>query len=259
MATRAIASDRDLRALAEIVSQERPDLPDAGLPYSLLSDLAAHIACDRILVWGYERGRRGLWLAQGLQDGAPQDESVDEGLVEAYWEHFWDSLTCSYRDRTGDLRSIVTSSDFYSDRQLHSTGMYCDVYKPAGTEHDVHLCLPEPLGPDASPGRNLRLIVTRGPGPDFSDRDRALLTLLRPHLHQAYLDAERRRTTVPTLTRRQREVLHLVAAGYSNKQIARHLELSVGTVRTHLEKIYGELGVSNRTAAVTRASSERAA
>jgi hypothetical protein len=36
------------------------------------------------------------------------------------------------------------------------------------------------------------LVLYRGPGPDFSERDRAVLTLLRPHLHQAYLHAERR-------------------------------------------------------------------
>ena len=39
--------------------------------------------------------------------------------------------------------------------------------------------------------RTIRLILWREPGPDFSERDRALLALLRPHLHQAYLDAER--------------------------------------------------------------------
>lgn len=255
----ATASDRDLQALAEIVSRERPDLPDAGLPFSLLSDLATHIPCDRVMLWGYERGRRGLWLAQGLDHGAPQDETVDEGLVEAYWTHYRGHLTCSYRDRTGDLRSIVTGSDFYSVRQLHSTGMYRDVYKPFGTEHDVHLCLPEPPRPGAPAGRNLRLIMSRGPGPDFTERDRALLTLLRPHLYQAYLDAERRRSPPPSLTPRQWELMHLVAAGCSNKQIARQLGLSVGTVRTHLEKIYGRLGVSNRTAAVARTSPERVA
>ena len=42
-------------------------------------------------------------------------------------------------------------------------------------------------------------MLTRGRGPDFSERDRALLALLRPHLHQAYLDAERRRGA-PQLT-----------------------------------------------------------
>ena len=90
-------------------------------------------------------------------------------------------------------------------------------------------------------------------------RDRDLLTVLRPHLHQAYLDAERRRHPAPKLTPRHWELLHLVAAGHTNAQIARRLGISEGTVRTHLENIYDRLGVSSRTAAVTRAFPDRAA
>jgi DNA-binding NarL/FixJ family response regulator len=75
------------------------------------------------------------------------------------------------------------------------------------------------------------MFLFRGSGPDFSEADRALLTLLRPHLHQAYLDTERRRRPVPELTPRQWQLLDLVAAGYTNAQLARRLGLSEGTVR----------------------------
>jgi len=46
------ASDQDLRALAAIVSQDRPDLPagDGLLPPSLLADLMGQIPCDGISV-----------------------------------------------------------------------------------------------------------------------------------------------------------------------------------------------------------------
>jgi DNA-binding CsgD family transcriptional regulator len=150
-------------------------------------------------------------------------------------------------------------SDFYSARQWHATAMYSDVYRPQGLEQGLQLCLPEPPGPALGPGRTARLIFVRGPGPDFSERDRALLVLLRPHLHQAYLDAEHRRHPIPQLTPRQKDLLHLVAAGHTNAQIARRLGLSEGPVRTHLENIYGRLQVSSRTAAVTRAFPDRAA
>jgi len=99
----------------------------------------------------------------------------------------------------------------------------------------------------------MRLFFFRGPGRDFSERDRALLTLLRPHLHQAYLDAERRRHPVPRLTPRQWELLRLVAAGLTNTQIADQLGVAEGTVRIHLGNVYERLHVSSRTAAVTRA------
>ena len=126
-----------------------------------------------------------------------------------------------------------------------------------GIEHEIQLCLPEASGQTPGPGRTVRLVLYRGPGSDFSERDRALLVLLRPHLHQAYLDTERRRDPVPRLTLRQRELLRLLAAGYTNTQIARRLGISEGTVRTHLENIYTRLNVSSRTAAVTRAFPDR--
>ncbi len=51
------------------------------------------------------------------------------------------------------------------------------------------------------------------------------------------------------LTQRELEVLALVAAGLSNKEIAKELTLSVGTVRLHVSNILTKLGVPNRTTA----------
>jgi DNA-binding NarL/FixJ family response regulator len=50
-----------------------------------------------------------------------------------------------------------------------------------------------------------------------------------------------------TLTPREWEVATLVAKGLSNKEIARHLNASEGTVKIHLHNIYTKLGVKNRT------------
>jgi DNA-binding CsgD family transcriptional regulator len=136
--------------------------------------------------------------------------------------------------------------------------MYIDCIRPQGLEHHLMLGLPE-LPEMAGPGRHARLVLHRGPGPDFSERDRALLVLLRPHLYQACLDVERHRHPVPRLTPRQNDLLHLVAAGHTNAQIARRLGISEGTVGTHLENIYERLGVSSRTAAVTRVLADRVA
>lgn len=55
------------------------------------------------------------------------------------------------------------------------------------------------------------------------------------------------------LSGREIEVLTLVAQGHSNKDIAKQLHISTATVKTHLIHIYGKLGVSDRTAAVTTA------
>jgi two-component system nitrate/nitrite response regulator NarL len=51
------------------------------------------------------------------------------------------------------------------------------------------------------------------------------------------------------LTPRQREVLACLVRGESNKQIARSLNLSEGTVKVHLAVVFERLGVSSRVAA----------
>lgn len=58
---------------------------------------------------------------------------------------------------------------------------------------------------------------------------------------------------VEPLTDREREVLRLVTAGFSNVAIAVQLVVSVGTVKTHLKHIYGKLAVESRTQAVAQA------
>jgi DNA-binding CsgD family transcriptional regulator len=260
------ASDQDLRALAAIVSQDRADLPDGeGLPPSLLADLMDQIRCDEIGLGRYDSVRQAGSVLQRMptlsDDELKAFEDWDLALEEHFWACHWACQSRSYPERTGDLRSIVKTSDFYSARQWHSTGMYCDFYRTLAHEHELQLCLPDPAapGPVSGPGRTVRLYLWRGPGPDFSERDRAVLTLLRPHLHQAYLDAERCRRPAPRLTPRQNDLLQLVAAGHTNTQIARRLGISEGTVRTHLENIYERLQVSSRTAAVTRAFADRVA
>ena len=54
------------------------------------------------------------------------------------------------------------------------------------------------------------------------------------------------------LTKRQVEVLRLVAQGLTNRQVADQLIISPRTVTTHLDHIYPKLGVNNRVQAVER-------
>ncbi|MDD3800089.1 MAG: LuxR C-terminal-related transcriptional regulator, partial [Novosphingobium sp.] len=56
-----------------------------------------------------------------------------------------------------------------------------------------------------------------------------------------------------TLTRRQVELLNLLAAGLSNQQIADRIHVSLSTVKGHLQKLYEKFDVINRSAAVARA------
>jgi LuxR family maltose regulon positive regulatory protein len=58
---------------------------------------------------------------------------------------------------------------------------------------------------------------------------------------------------VEPLSEREVEVLRLVAAGMSNREIGEKLFISTGTAKTHVHNVCGKLGVRNRTEAATRA------
>lgn len=55
------------------------------------------------------------------------------------------------------------------------------------------------------------------------------------------------------LTRREADVLHLLAGGASNREISRQLFLSEKTVKAHLAAVFRKLGVTNRTQAAMAA------
>src|SRR5256885_33460 len=55
------------------------------------------------------------------------------------------------------------------------------------------------------------------------------------------------------LTRREQEVLRLLAAGASNQDIAQTLVISLDTVKKHVSNLLGKLGASSRTQAIIQA------
>jgi DNA-binding NarL/FixJ family response regulator len=72
----------------------------------------------------------------------------------------------------------------------------------------------------------------------------------------AYFAAPRRDAppqVFPTLTEREREILHLIARGRANPVIARELGLSPKTVANHVSNIFGKLQVADRAEAIIRA------
>jgi LuxR family maltose regulon positive regulatory protein len=101
----------------------------------------------------------------------------------------------------------------------------------------------------------------------FFDEDPAILELLPEVRHiapdfvdalLAYIDSPpdklfRSDQLYEALSERELEVLNLVAKGYSNRQIAEALYVTLGTVKKHLNNIFGKLQVKNRTQAVASA------
>jgi LuxR family maltose regulon positive regulatory protein len=73
-----------------------------------------------------------------------------------------------------------------------------------------------------------------------------------PHPGQASSESR----LVEPLTDRELDVLRLLATGASNREIARKLMVSVGTVKRHVYNIFGKLEASNRTQAVAKARAQ---
>ena len=65
------------------------------------------------------------------------------------------------------------------------------------------------------------------------------------------------RTQAPVLTPREREVLIRIARGQSIPAIAADLYVAPSTVKTHVQRLYEKLGVSDRAAAVAEAMRQR--
>jgi two-component system nitrate/nitrite response regulator NarL len=80
-------------------------------------------------------------------------------------------------------------------------------------------------------------------------------TVLGPEVHDAIGEEIRLRAPagpIP-LSEREREILIMTADGLSASDIGKKLYLSPATVKTHLQRIYQKLGVSDRAAAVAEA------
>lgn len=80
---------------------------------------------------------------------------------------------------------------------------------------------------------------------------------LHPQAQRQMLDWIRRRPSpIDSLTTRERSVLALLAEGQSNKQIARNLVLTEGTVKGYVSQVLDKLGVADRTQAALLAHRE---
>ena len=69
----------------------------------------------------------------------------------------------------------------------------------------------------------------------------------------AAFDGNPKAQTALGLSGRELEVLHELAAGHSNKEIAAHLHVSPNTIKTHVARLFEKLGAKRRTDAIRRA------
>jgi DNA-binding CsgD family transcriptional regulator len=247
MAGSGLLRERDLRALTAVVEDGLRDAPGPAVPWAVLQRLHQLIPADGVLFEEADLRSRRPVADQSLLEGEHRCfDGPGPGIPTEIWVARETFLPYSYWARSGDLETVLRWSDFYSQTELKNQPFYDLLRHDTTVRYAINLPLPAPAGWT----RKVGFFRTHR---DFSERDRLALQLLRPHLHEVYLHAERRRRGVPQLTRREQEILRLVSQGCSNAEIAGTLFIAVATVRKHMENIFNRTGVRTRSAAAALA------
>jgi DNA-binding CsgD family transcriptional regulator len=103
-------------------------------------------------------------------------------LRKIFQRHLLEHPVFSYYTRTGDGHSLRIS-DFLSQRQFHDSGLYSEFYKPSSVEYQLGTII------SITPRQVIGFALDRDRS-DFSENERLCLDLLRPHLVQAYRNAQ---------------------------------------------------------------------
>lgn len=243
--TVARLSGSDYRGILEFVHAAGEVDGTEPFPEQLLARLRELVPCDTVSYGDFDCDfdREGhVWRTGVRYSGEPR-APVTPAIVEA---HARLAYQYPYRPWSPEARHPLRWSDLLSRREWHALDLYWEVCRPLDGEYELELWLATTDG------------VAGGFGfdsfkRDFSERDKLVLDTLRPHLVQLWRNAAARRResrSLAALTPREREILHWVARGKSNREIAAVLYLAPGTIRKHLDNVYDKLGVSNRAGAV---------
>lgn len=241
---------RDLRRALDVVHQLNDD-PGDEVSRASLAALERLVGCDLAGVIASDHVARRL---TGVNLASPEQSLRNRpGFSAMVARHPAFAAHRSGKLPMGTATALTDLADLPTLRRLP---LYVDLYRPRGTA-DQLLCLVE------LDGRIGNVLMFNRSRPGFSRRDHELVNLLAPHLSQVLARRKRNAalrvatqhitrlaegslTNLPALTPREREVAAHVAAGATDREIARSLVISPRTVQKHLEQIYRKLELTNR-------------
>lgn len=193
-----------------------------------------------------------VWDAAGnrFAQGVTVNMSLDNlGCYERYYQ-FHDPITFKLKARC--VPTLV--SEVMPQRDLARTEFFNDFLARDGLHWGVNMyCVS-----GSSHVGDVRIWRSRR-RENFDQRELDILALVRPAMTRALERAEARRQSVHArsgraaelegwLSPREAQVARLVSEGLADKEIARNLRVSVTTVRTHIDRLFGKLGVHKRSA-----------
>jgi len=215
-----------------------------NLPSLVASELTTLSVCD------LDSGHRSV-----VSD---RPGAISRREIEVFDHYFYEHPLV--REHGRNARAVTRRiDDLVPAEEFARTPLFNDYYRAIRIDHAMAV----PIHVD----RNLLVsFVFNRSEHGFSDRDCACLEVIRPHLGHLYRltraledarnAADGTAADLP-LTAREREVLHWLAGGKTDRDIGEILGISPRTVHKHLQRIYEKLGVETRTAAVMRVLSGR--
>ena len=248
MTSNWVMTDKDVRALLAVFDRCQPAADDDIFYADVLVGMRELIPCADISFQLMDVAEQRLQVLFVTDEGVQREESLGrtDEFLETFWREFWEEDGCAGPLSTGDYTTLLHHSEIWGQRAYANTPLGAQF---AAIDFQDEVLVPmTPLG-----GTDRRLLLFRdGSSPVFSEREKAMLALARPHVAELHARRDRELRDEPNLTPRQWEVLRQVATGASNTQIARALGLSEATVRKHLENVFLRLGVQSRTEAMAR-------
>lgn len=243
-----VMTDTDIRALLGVFRAAQPAAADDIFYADVLTGLRELIPCEEIGFQLMDVAEQRCRLMFVTDEGVRRLEEVgaNDEFQQLWWQEFWEVGGFAGPLATGDYSTLLQQAELCSPRSWADTPLGF-AYAELGITCQILV----PMTPLSGTDRRLALWRNQDM-PDFSEREKAMLALVRPHLAELHVRRDRELRGVPRLTPRQWEVLRQVARGASNTQIARTLGLSDATVRKHLENVFLRLGVQSRTEALAR-------
>jgi DNA-binding CsgD family transcriptional regulator len=212
-----------------------------ALASGVLASVSAVISADSVIVtqFGFIGPTITTWPADFLT-GA--DAAAFERL------HGSEPWPLAVHTRVGPGNPIRIS-DVFSQQQFRARAIYAELFHALGIEYQVAFSV------EVDSHHALCVAANRSAG-DFSEADVERLDALRRPLAAGASRIARSECSVvgipdaaPDLSKREADVLALVASGLTNDEVGRRLGISARTVSKHLEHIFAKSGSRNRTQA----------
>jgi DNA-binding CsgD family transcriptional regulator len=173
-------------------------------PSELLDLLRELVGCDYVNYCELDRPHERVLFYDGCSRAREVDAGVGEDAVRTFWRLRHQHPVCVHQDLTQDFAALKVS-DFLTRRQLRRREIYWEFFRPFGVEFELDVGLP-------APPTDTKVFLFESGSRDFTERERLLLDLLRPHFVSLYAAARNRRV-LAALEGREESARSLVVLG----------------------------------------------